>query len=169
MKRLSITRLVATCVLLVAIAIGCSGGGNGPSIPDQSRDASIVLTLGKAETTNGEISIPVNFSGAKELHAMSCRIGFDPAGLQPLDVQWSGLCPDDSTFQMIDRPGFVPLAIAAFGRPDGINGDGVLCTVRFKVLDSSRARCRIIDDPAYLRARDRKGRPLGMCVGGGSR
>jgi hypothetical protein len=168
MKRLTVTRLFATGILLVAIAIGCSSG-KGPLSPEPSRQNSMFLSLGNVEQNGNEITIEVNYSRAVELRALSFRLGYDPQGLKPVDIQWNDLSPDDSTFQILNRDGFLPLAIAAFGRPIGIDGNGTLCTIKFQVLDPSRGGVHIIDDPAFLVAKDLTGTSIDMSVGGGSR
>jgi len=172
MKRLTIPRLVATGAILVAIIVGCSGGGSKPTAPpDQLRAVSdVVLTLGQVTRNGNEISVPVEYSGAVNLRALSLRAGFDPAGLRPMEVKWGETVTDkDSTFQLLDRDGFLPLALVTFDDSACLNGSGTLCTLKFTVLDSERAKPWIIADPAYLVAKGPQGQPLNMTVGGESR
>jgi hypothetical protein len=172
MKRLTILRLIATGAILVAIIVGCSGGGSNPTTPpDQLRGASnVILTLGQVTQNGSEISVRVEYSGAVNLRALSFRAGFDPAGLRPMEVQWGEAVTDqDSTFQLLDRDGFLPLALVTFDDSVSLNGSGTLCTLKFTVLDGGRAKPWIIPDPAYLVAKGPQGQPLNMTVGGESR
>jgi hypothetical protein len=171
MNRFTVPRLLVTGAVLVALIVGCSGGGN-PSFPtDQNHSlAGPTLKLGDITQTGDEITVAVEYTGAKNVRAMSFRVGFDSAGLRPLDVDWSpSVGGNDSCFQMLDRAGFLPLAMASMGNPDGLTGDGILCNLRFMVLDRGHRMPWIIDDRRFLVAKDIMGRPLNLCVGGGAR
>jgi hypothetical protein len=171
MKRLTILRLLAIGVMLVAIAVSCSGKGTPTTPADQNNSKSTAtLSLGDAIETGDEISVPVEYADASDLYSFSFRIGFDPAGLRPEEVMWDkSIGPDDSTFQMLDREGFVPMAIARLSGARGFDGSGTLCTMKFRVLDPNRARPWIIDDPNFLVGRDHTNRPCRMRVRGEAR
>ena len=168
MNRLTLPRLLFTGAVLVVLIVGCSGGGS-PSLPsDQNHSlAGPTLILGDITQTGDEITVAVEYTGAKNVRAMSFRVGFDSNQLQPVNVDWSPSVSDqDSCFEMMDRPGFLPLAMARLGDPDGLSGDGVLCRLRFKVLDARHRNPWIINERGYLVAKDVIGRPLDLCVGG---
>jgi hypothetical protein len=172
MTRLTFLRFFAMASVLVAVVIGCSGGGGGPVAPvdQQSPDRVIGIALGDIVQSGNELTAEVRFTGAVDMHALSFRVGFDPAGLKPVEVTWSdAVTVEDSTFQLLDRDGFVPLAMATFGGFGSLNGDGSLCTVRFTILDATKSAPWIIPDPAYLVARDSAGQPLSLVAGGGPR
>lgn len=173
MKRLFIPRLVIFCAIVALLVYGCSGGSGSPTAPplqDGREIAGGVLSLGSPEISAGEVTVPVEFSDAYDLYAMSFRVEFDPDGLRPLDVEWGDFVgEEDSTFQFLNADGIVPLAFARFSGLPGIDGDGTLCRIRFRILDPGSADARILPDPDYLVARDSTGRPLTLTVGGESR
>ena len=173
MKRPLFLRFFASCAILAWLIMGCSGGSGSPAEPplnDTRSAAGGTISLGAPVETGNEIAIPVEFSDACDLYAMSFRVGFDPDGLRPIGVDWTDVVGDeDSTFQLLDRRGFVPLAFARFSGLPGIAGDGDLCTLRFRILNREHAGVWIIPDEEYLVARDSMGRRLTLLAGGESR
>jgi hypothetical protein len=173
MKRLSVPRVMVLCAILAWMVCGCSGGSGSPTAPplqENRETAGGVLTLESPVVSGDEISVAVEYSDAHDLYAMSFRIGFDSDGLRPVGVEWGDIVGDeDSTFQFLNAGGIVPLAFARFSGLPGIDGNGTLCTVRFRILDPERTDIGIIQDPDYLVARDSMGRPLTLAAGGESR
>jgi len=160
------------CAILAWLIYGCSGGSGSPTAPplDEIRDTvGGVLTLGSPVISGDEIAVSVEYSDAYDLYAMSFRVGFDPAGLRPVGVEWGDIVGDeDSTFRFLNADGIVPLAFARFSGLPGIDGSGTLCTLRFRILDPQSSDVRIIPDMEYLVARDSMGRPLTLTVRGES-
>ncbi len=173
MKRLCFLRSIAAGVILVLLALGCSGGSDSPASPGltDSRTVSITtIALGDAEIAGDELTIPVLLDGINDIYAISFRIGFDPNALMPIGVDWTDSLEDeDATFQMLDRSGFVPLAFARFSGNPGLEAKGTLCTVRFRVIDPENATSWIVPDDSYLVAYNYLGDRLNLQTGGEAR
>jgi hypothetical protein len=171
MSRLALPRYVVTGLVAILLALGCSNGRSTPTSPntnEQPRDiAGGILFFGEFETSGDELIVPVLFRGANDLYAFSFRMGFDPSGLQPLRVEWGSIVEEqDSTFCMMDQPGFVPLAFSRFSIASGLSGDGTLCRMHFKILDPAFSAPSIITDQDFLVARNSIGEHLTLSVGG---
>jgi len=173
MYRLRPLRFLATGVILAFLAVGCSHGSRSPVSPDVPGDrstAAATIALGAVVETGNEISVPVDYSDADDLYAMSFRVGFDPAGLVPVAVEWGRVVEEeDAIFHKLDCSGFVPLAFTRFSGLRGIGGDGTLCTLRFRVLDQERANCRLVADEDYLVAFSSLGERRTLRIGGEAR
>ena len=170
MCRFSILRSICVGLLFVAVLVGCAGGGD-PVVPDQEREASSVrIFLGELVDEGDTIVVPVEFADAEDLYAFSFRVGFQQGCVEPLEVEWVSPSGEDiSTFYLLDRPGFVPVAVANFTGEPGLSGNGTICRLRFRVLRRECMSPWLVDDPEYLVARDHHGRALRMRVGGGPR
>jgi ribosomal protein S6E (S10) len=168
MNRFSLPRLVVIGTVLVWIALGCSHGSNNPVSPgEDNRTADVSITIGPATEEAGEIVYPVTLEGVKDIGALSFRIGFDPDGLEPAGVEWGGMVrEDDATFGLMNRRGFVPLAFARMSGSGGLNADGELCRMRFRIRDHERVRAWLVDDPGFLVAKNSFGHRLRMRVRG---
>jgi len=174
MKWFRLLRMIAPGVMLALLIFGCSGGGGNPVTPevqDSSRNAvGGVLTLGEPVDTGDEILIPVEYSQAEDLYAFSFRVGFDSEGLEPAGIEWGEMIqPEDSKFHLLNRCEYIPIAFARFDSLGGMNGTGILCTLRFRMKDRDRAEAWIIDDEEFLVARNSIGNRLRLEVGGGER
>ncbi len=174
MKRFYLMRFIATGVVIAALVVGCSGGSNSPLAPDTSTGprstAGGTILLGDPIETAGEISFPVEYSGADDIYALSMRIGFDPDGLEPVGIEWGeSVGNDDSTFHHMHRPSFVPLAFARFNGGMGLAGEGRLCTLRFRIRNRERVRAWIIPDEEFIVAYNSYGDRLHLSVGGDAR
>jgi hypothetical protein len=173
MKRLTFPRSIATGVILAFLALGCAGGsGDGePTTPSLPREGGrVILSLGTAGELGGRIEIPVDFAEAVDLYALSFRVGFDPEGLRPESVEWSDVVGDEgATFELVNQPGIIPLALVRLDGNRGIEGSGILCVLRFEVLDPGRASPWIVADPGFLVAYDSLKRPVALVVGGEAR
>jgi len=174
MKRFYLMRFIAIGALIVALALGCSGGSNSPLSPDASDDSRSIaggtILLGVKIEVGDEISIPVRYSGTDDLYAVSMRIGFDPDGLEPVAVEWSDVVGnDDSTFRHLNHHEYVPLAFARFNGGRGLSGEGTLCTIRFRIRDRDRTRAWLIPDEEFIVASNSLGDRLHLHVGGDAR
>lgn len=173
MKWLALPRYVLFGLIALFIAYGCSHGSSSPTTPgagELPRDpAGGTIFLGQFEQSGGELVVPVRFRDAVDLYAMSFRIGFDPSGLEPLRVDWgSRVEGEDSTFCLMDRPDFIPMAFSRFSIGRGLDGEGTLCMLRFRIINHDRAAPWIINNPEFLVARNSLGEHLTLKVGGDS-
>lgn len=168
MNRFFTTRFIIFGMVLLFLAIGCSGGGN-PTEPGIDKNAAeFTISLGESQIQGDELIVPVLIDGTADLNAMSFRIGFEHDGLVPLAVEWGlMLMEGDSMFYVLDRDGFVPLAFARMEGIRGIDGSGEFCRLRFRIRNHERRRIWIIDDPDYLVAYDSLKRRMRMRPGGG--
>ncbi len=171
MNRLSPVRVLALGAIILFLTLGCSHRSGSPMAPDDVGDlAGGTISLGTPVVDGDGISVPVEFSGAVDLYALSFRVGFDPEKLSPVAVEWSDeLGEEDSTFQTLDRKGFVPLAFVRFNGISGLRGNGRLCTLRFRRLGEQDSTPWIIADREYLVAYNALRSRLILDVGGEAR
>jgi len=171
MNRFFFPRLVVLFITVAILPLACSKGSSSPTAPENPRDVSTIqLRLGISEVQDDILSVPVEYSEAEDLYAISFRIGFDITGLQPDSVEWNEtLMEDNGTFQMLDRVGFMPLAFARFDGGTGIDGSGELCRLKFRILDPEKSNPWIISDPDFLVARNSRGDRMKISTGGESR
>ena len=156
MKRFRLLCFFIVSGIAITLSVQCSHRSGSPTVPDLSNNKNHVaayVSFGQPEESNGELIVPVNFSDANDLYAASLRVSFDPSGLKPVEVDWTGsLTENDSSFDLTDRDGFVPLAFARLKGVRGFDGSGTLCKLKFSILNGDRKEIRIIDDPEFLLA-----------------
>jgi hypothetical protein len=164
------TRILLALAVLAIVLHGCGGGGSpsSPGAPTHDPD-SIHLTFGDLSgdpVAGYEVSIPVLVTNASELYAFSFRIEFDPAGAQPVDVDWGSFKGEtDVVFNPLDKPGLLPLA---YSRLDGFGfeGDGTVCELKFRVIDPARFNLKIVSAPEYLVGYNLSHERLNLTAGG---
>jgi len=174
MKRLSVVRYIAIGALVLIFAINCSGGSDSPVVPDNEDSGRMAdagsVGFGEFEISGDEIIFPVEYSDASDIYAMSFRVGYDSDFLEPVAVEWSSeLINEDSTFHMLDRDGYIPLAFARYAPSGGLTGNGELCRLRFRMLGGESRNPWVIGDEEFLVARDSLGRHMRLRVRGGAR
>jgi len=174
MKRFYFPRFVIVIAILIMLAVACSKGSDSPLVPNDNSDSTDTLggriSLGIPVQDGDEVIIPVEFSGAVDLYAMSFRVGFGPNGLEPVGIQWSNqVGEEDATFSHLNQHNYVPLAFARYSGMPGLDGHGTLAHLRFRILDPNYDGPWIIRDRQFLRARNSIGVELRLEVGGDSR
>ncbi|MFH1675660.1 MAG: cohesin domain-containing protein [bacterium] len=154
MKNFKLLWFLIVSGIALTLSVQCSHGSGSAVIPDladNKDNVAAIFSLGESVESDGEMIVPVNFSDANDLYAASLRVSFDPGGLEPIEVDWTGsLSENDSSFDLLDRDGFVPLAFARLKGIRGFDGSGTLCRLKFKILNRDRMKIRIIDDPQFL-------------------
>ncbi len=163
-------RMFIAFIIIAAVFHGCGGGGSpsSPGSPGHNGE-SINLSFGNlsGEPSAGtEITIPVVVTNASELYAFSFRVEFDPAGAEAMDVDWGEFKSDtDVVFSPLDQPGMLPLAYSSLDGL-GFEGNGTVCTLRFRVLDAARFHLKLVSQPDYLVAYNFRHERLNLTAGG---
>ena len=172
MKRFYFSRYITVIVILISLAVACSNGSDSPLSPDDNDQSELPggrISLGIPIDDGSELVIPVDFSEAEDLYAMSFRIGYESQGLELIDVEWDNIVGDeDATFHNRHQRNFVPLAFARYSGMPGLRGHGTLARLRFRIKNQNYSDPWIIRDREFIRARDSLGNELRLEIGGGS-
>jgi len=161
----TITTIVILAILVCTLVLGC---GKRQKSPQTEGETSKNLTLSTLSSMDGDqLKVSVFWSGAEDLYQLSCRVSFDPAGWRPVSVKDGGAFGDDVLFfASTDQSGFVPIAVTPLLKGPGVKGDGTLAVVSFKQLTPGYPQPELLDDPAYLKARNSAEQAVDLVLGG---
>jgi hypothetical protein len=127
--------------------------------PPASADELAVLVPGDVEV--GQISTARLWArGAGRVQGMSVQLGWDPAVVEPLDIAAGDLLQSPGGVAFSPGPGGVDAALVG-ARDVGLSGEGVLASVRFRVLASGDPGIGI----AMIDARDARNQPVAVNAG----
>ena len=167
MSRFILKGLLFLSIFALLSLPGCSGGD--PVIPEMSEDDSTVVLSLQTDGISGDlITYALNSADVTGVAALSLRLGFDESSMEPVDVEWSASVEGDAVFQLLDQPGFIPLAYASSDLSSGLSVDGELCSITFRILDPENPDAWIITDPDYLVAYSAERERLTLTTGGDS-
>lgn len=133
MRKLEV-KFAGVCQLLILGAIMLT--------TQSARAASVDIAVGKTQAKPGEdISIPVSLKAASKMAAMQMDLVYDPAVLEAGKIDNGPLLADNCLLESnTSQSGRIRLALIS---KDGINGDGVLFSSKFKVRGAAGAKCAL--------------------------
>ena len=121
-------RLIAGIVIIVIVAI------------------VVVLFLvlgGGGDNGESTVEVPINMEGASNVGSISIELAYDSAMLEPTDVE-AGEMAANAMFEFnIGIPGRILIGIID---SSGINGDGAIVTVVFKLVDNTGSSSLILEN-----------------------
>lgn len=176
----AVSAILLATLILNALP-GCGGGASRGLVPPVDTAAPAVESAAdQGEPTRNrlvatmpslsrlavgaEFDYVLSVELAEELYQLSARIGFDPAVVQPVDVEYGALLPPDAV--VLSRTGeaeIVPFAFTALPGRTGIQpGRGELLRVRFRLATEPAGGRAIwlVNEAEFLQLRDRIGRRL---------
>ena len=103
-----------------------------PSAAHADGELAVRLSFGNASGEVGDtVDVPVQLSGCKSVDSVQLDINYDPAALSVVSVTPGDLFPVEYCITNSAESGVVRLACAC---ALGLEGDGTLITIRFKIL-----------------------------------
>ena len=106
-----------------------------PSAALADGEPVVLLTIGStAGEVGDEVDVPVLLSNCKSVDSLQLDINYDPAALSIVSVTPGDLFPVEYCITNIAESGVVRVACAC---ALGLEGDGTLLTLRFKILSES--------------------------------
>jgi hypothetical protein len=106
-----------------------------PSAALADGEPVVLLSFGSATGEVGdEVDVPVLLSGCKSVDSIQIDINYDPAALSIVSVTPGNLFPVEYCITNIAESGVVRVACAC---ALGLEGDGTLLTLRFKILNQT--------------------------------
>jgi hypothetical protein len=169
MSRYIFAGIFAAMIFAAMIPLACNKGGSSvPTSPDSPREMTTAfIDIGDTSIEGDTLSVTVDYENALDIYALSFRMGYNPGQLSPVDVTWDEIVSsDDSTFDLLNQHGFVPLAFGKFDGNAGISGNGNLVTVKFNILDGNYESPWIINETEYLVGKDSTGSRINIMTGG---
>ena len=100
------------------------------------------------------LKVRLNAEGTGEVQAMSIRLNWDPAVVQPVGQEAGELLKQLNGVAFSAKPGTVDAAV--LGRGQGLKGTGALASVTFKAIANGDPKIRI----DAVDARDTHNRPI---------
>ena len=106
-----------------------------PSAALADGEPVVLLTFGSAAGEVGdEVDVPVLLSACKSVDSIQIDINYDPAALSVVSVTPGDLFPVEYCYTSTAESGVVRVACAC---ALGLEGDGTLLTIRFKILSET--------------------------------
>ena len=125
MRRLLL--LISALVLALCLIVPSAAFADGEPV--------VLLTFGSATGEVGdEVDVPVLLSGCETVDSVQFDINYDPAALSIVSVTPGNLFPVEYCISNTAESGVVRLACAC---ALGLEGDGTLLTIRFKILSET--------------------------------
>ena len=112
----------------------------GPAVAAVTSDQLVVRSPDQV-AMGSTLTVPLEMQGTGAVQALSIRLGWDAAVVQPVSQQAGDLLLQLNGVAMSAAPGTVDAAVLGLGR--GVTGKGELATVTFKVIANGDPGIRI--------------------------
>lgn len=142
--------------VLFAINFGTVSKTGAPAAA--ASDEIAISAPARVEASQGEFTAEIAARGTGRVQAVSTELAWDPAVVEPVDVRSGELLERQNGLALSARPGVVDAAV--LGQGGGLSGEGVLATVRFRVVGSGDPAVSI----AKIDARDADNRPAEVTI-----
>ena len=116
-------------ILVLSILTACGGGGK-----EDKSTLSPTATMTSTPIVK-ELKVPINLKEARNVGSLHMEIVYDPAVLSATDVEAGDLGSNAMIESSLSTQGRVKVGIVD---ASGINGDGAVITVSFKVMDKNK-------------------------------
>jgi hypothetical protein len=100
---------------------------------------TVTINVGSVKGAAGQkVEVPISAKDATDIGAMHIEVAFDPTVLEAQDAEKGQLLSGNSLLESnTSEPGRVILGVVSL---DGLKGDGIVATARFKVRGKSGAK-----------------------------